>query len=204
MEKPLRKIKKGEEGLEQLRDYFAQKHSDSMAYELRKRITEYIASSGDGYAEFYELYGYNENHDLAEGMISHFRKGETYIYKETTTVTKADSEKTFKQVSYTVIAPDKKGRYNLMMIFSDTTDKGKIEIIDKIGTTAEERVTLDIADDIPRKYYDIFNRAFDAMVIVDDKQRKYQEEKKKAEEKKAQEADSDKDKGTNAEDEADF
>ena len=183
MEDPLRRIKKGEEGLEQLRDYFVHEHSDIRAYELRERIMEYIASSEDGYVEFHELYGYNENHDLAEGSISHFRKGKTYIYKDLTTVTKSDG-RTFKNVAYTLIAPDKKGRYNIMMIVPNTEDKSKIEITDQIGTTAEKRVTLDMANDIPRKYYGIFNRAFEAMVVVDEEQRKYKEERRKTAERR--------------------
>lgn len=169
MEK-LRKIKKGEEGLNQLRDYFANS-SDNRAYGLNNIISECIARSEDGFDARYELYGYNENHDLAEGVISSFKSGETFIHKDRTTVTKADGS-TSNKMAYTVIKPEK-GRYNIMTIEVYKKEPSKLIINDKIGTNAETKEVIDLTNDFPRKYNNLFNKAFDAMGKIDDKEIQY-------------------------------
>ncbi len=204
MEK-LRKVKKGEEGLNQLRDHFASVSGDYRAYELKNILSECIARSDDGYAAYDEIYGYNEDHDFAEGVISSYKHGDTYIHKETTTVTKAEGG-TSNKMEYTVIKPDKKGRYNIMTIETYKKEPAKIIICDKIGTNAETKTVIDLAHDFPNKYNDLFNRAFDAMVTVDTREREYNREKKNFKENNAkkQNADVEMNKETNTDDESEL
>ena len=183
--KHLTKIKKGEEGLKELQNFFKDADYRSPDYNFKylsmRRIidTFFVAQN---FEKKYDMYGYNENHDFAESTFSILKRDDLFVHKNKHTIKRANGEvkTTFE---YTVISQGKDGRYNIMAVEPKNVD-GKMTLLvtTNLGMASEKSQEIDITKDIPKDQVSTFAKAFVAINAVEDAENNYKTAEDKIEE----------------------
>lgn len=182
-----KKLKKGEEGLKQLREFFSSSHD---FYRDIKLIDDFLAEKEIPFKVFYDVYGYNLDHDYVDGKISTFKKDDLFIREDKTRFIQSDG-KVEIHADYVIISKGKNGRYSIMKVVPKEIDgKKSFYVTTDFGLKTEKGLKIDLTQEIPDKVAPIFAKVDDALKIFKEaeKQYKIERDKKIAEETAKKEA----------------
>ncbi len=189
-----KKLSKGERGLRELRTFIKQADISSSSYKISwfgmdKRIDECLAMKNDTFERRYDSNGYDYDHNYIESKLSILKRDNMYVYKDKSRCTSSEGKVSIV-TDYVIISADEKGVYSVMEVTpSKNGHEVTLNITANIGTTAEEKQTIDLTRDIPKKSLAIFAKAVVGINAVEDAEEKYlkaQEEKKQQTEQAAQ------------------